>query len=419
MKRRLQIAILLGALAVWSQPALAEGKLNGTVRNATTGVPASGVDVILIQLQGGMETVANAKTDAQGRFHFENPALGQRPMLVRAIYRGVNFHQAVPPGRDTVEVEVFESTRDPKTVSFPSRVVVFQPNGASLLVGEEFSVQNSSKPPAAYFRTDGNFEFEIPDKAELQQAAAWGPSGMPTVQATMDRGANRYAIAYAFRPGESGVRLSYQLPYPSNQATVRLRSPYAAGRVIVVAPPSVQVAGTGLQPSGTEQGMNLYAHDALGAGTPLEISVSGSAPPPSVSTQSDPGGASDRESGATVQVLPSRLDSLKWPLVGGFAALFTLGAFFLFRRPLAAPAAGPLVGAEAPASRRRRSSSSAPASATPVMDALDRDVGTSLDALKDALFRLELRRQAGTISDEEYSRKRAETERILRDLVKG
>jgi hypothetical protein len=53
------------------------------------------------------------------------------------------------------------------------------------------------------------------------------------------------------------------------------------------------------------------------------------------------------------------------------------------------------------------------------MDSLDRDVGTSLDALKDAMFRLELRRQAGTISEEEYSRKRAEAEKILRDLVKG
>jgi hypothetical protein len=42
-----------------------------------------------------------------------------------------------------------------------------------------------------------------------------------------------------------------------------------------------------------------------------------------------------------------------------------------------------------------------------------------LDALKDTLFRLELRRQAGTISEEEYSRKRAEAERILRELVKG
>ena len=404
MRRAWYVAALLAAVTLCAQQARSEGKLKGTVRNATTGAAAAGVDVILIQLQGGMETVGNTKTDAQGRFKFENPALGQRPMLVRAIFRGVNFHQAVPPGTDTVQVEVFDSTRDPKTVVFPSRVVVLQPNGSSLLVGEEFSVQNSSKPPAAYFRADGNFEFEIPDTAELQQAAAWGPSGMPTVQATIDRGANRYAIAYAFRPGENGVRLSYQLPYSSNQATVRLKSAYATGHVILLAPPSVQVTGAGLQPSGTEQGMNLYAHDAVAAGMPLDISVSGTAPPPSASPQGDSGGAGAPEGGATVRVLPSRLDSLLWPLIGGFAVLFALGALFLFRRPLAVPAGGPPVGAAAVSSH---------------MNALDRDVGTSLDALKDTLFRLELRRQAGTISEEEYSRKRAEVERILRDLVKG
>ncbi len=422
MRRGLQIPILLAALALCAQQARADDKLDGTVRNATTGAAASGVDVILMQLQGGMETVGNTKTDAQGRFHFENPALGQRPMLVRAIYRGVNFHQAVPPGTSTVQVEVFDSTRDPKTVSFPSRVVVFQPNGSSLLVGEEFAVQNSAKPPAAYFRADGNFEFEVPEKAELNQVAAWGPSGMPTVQATIDRGTNRYAIAYAFRPGGNGVRVSYQLPYASNQATVRLKFPYATGHVILLAPPSVQVSGTGLQPSGTEQGMNVYAHDAVAAGTPMEINVSGTAPPPSASAPSDAGGGSAQDSGATVQVMPSRLDSLMWPVVGGFAALFALGAFFLFRRPVAVPAGGPNMEAALPASRPRRSGAPAPAappSTAPAMDTLDREVGTSLDALKDTLFRLELRRQAGTISEEEYSRKRAEAERILRDLVKG
>jgi hypothetical protein len=379
------------------------------------------VDVILIQLQGGMETVANTKTDAQGRFHLENAALGQRPMLVRAVYHGVNFHEAVPPGTNTVQVEVFDSTRDARGVSFPSRVIVFQPNGSSLLVGEEYSVQNSSKPPMAYFKADGNFEFDIPEKAELQQVAAWGPAGMPTVQAPIERGANRFAIAYAFRPGENGVRLAYQIPYPSSEATLRLKSPYATGHVIVLAPPSVQVSGVGLQLSGSEQGMSMYAHDALAAGTPLEISVSGTAPPPSASGPGDGGPGSPEANGGAVQVMPSRLETLAWPLVGGFAALFALLAFFLFRRPLAATAGEAAMHTGPPAAQGQRPHPAATSAtaAAPAMDTLDREVGTSLDALRETLFRLELRRQAGTISEEEYSRKRAEAERILRDLVRG
>ena len=46
-------------------------------------------------------------------------------------------------------------------------------------------------------------------------------------------------------------------------------------------------------------------------------------------------------------------------------------------------------------------------------------VATSLDYLKEQLFRLELRHQAGTISDAEYASERARAEKVLRDLVRG
>ena len=74
------------------------GTVHGAVKNGTTGKPAAGVQVILIQLQGGMQPVANTQSDAKGQFTFDNPSLGAQPMLVRAVYRGINFHQPVPPG---------------------------------------------------------------------------------------------------------------------------------------------------------------------------------------------------------------------------------------------------------------------------------------------------------------------------------
>jgi len=52
------------------------------------------------------------------------------------------------------------------------------------------------------------------------------------------------------------VRLSYELPYPNNAATVKLPTTYG-GRLLVVAPPSVQLTGDGLQMAGQEQGMNI------------------------------------------------------------------------------------------------------------------------------------------------------------------
>jgi len=394
------VALCLASLLAAS--VVAAGTLTGVVRNGTTGAPAAGVDVVLIQLQGGMETVANTRSDVQGRYRLEHPGIGRQPMLVRVSYRGVNFHQPVPPGRDTADVEVFEPTADARVVLVASRLIALQPNGSALLVGEEYTVQNNAKPPAAYYKADGSFEFQIPEDAELAQVSAWGPSGMPVVQTTIDRGNHRYAIAFAFRPGESGVRLSYQMPYASNQAVVRALSPYGAKRVMIIAPPSVQVVSAGFQPAGSEQGWSVYTREGVPAGALFDISVSGTAPMPSASEQQ--GRDADRP-GATVQALPARLDSLKWILLVGFAALFALGAVFLWRRPAAVS-----LGSNArPAAD----------STSHVTADVAHDIAQSLDQLKDTLFRLELRRQAGTISDEEYAREHSRAEKVLRDLVKG
>ena len=164
------------------------GTVNGVVHNGTNGnKPAPGVDVLLIQLQGGMQVVASTKTDAQGLYHIDNPAIGSGPMLIRAVYRGVNFHQPLTPGTTAVDVTVYEPTTDPKALQVPLRLLVFQPNGEKLMVGEEYSITNNSNPPAAYFKQDGNFEFTIPDGAELEQVSTFGPSGMPVKQGTIDK----------------------------------------------------------------------------------------------------------------------------------------------------------------------------------------------------------------------------------------
>ena len=73
---------------------------------------------------------------------------------------------------------------------------------------------------------------------------------MPVVQAPIDRGKNKYSVAYAFRPGENGVRFSYELPYGGNAASVKLPTVYPGARLVVVAPPTVQIAGEGLQSAG-------------------------------------------------------------------------------------------------------------------------------------------------------------------------
>ena len=406
--------LLFGAVAAQA------GVLHGTVRNGTTGKTVGGVEVILLQLQGGMQPVGNSRTDAQGKFTFDNASVGAQPMLVRAVYKGINFHTPLPPGRSDIEVAVFEPSKDPKTIAVGSRIVFFQPNGSMLTVGEEYAIQNNSQPPQAFFRSDGNFEFSIPDNAQLQQVAAAGPAGMPVVQAPIDKKNGRYAISYAFRPGQNTVRYSYEIPYPGDAATVKVPTVYPTARLLVVAPPSMQISGEGLQSSGQEQGMSVYSRENLTPATVVAVNVSGTAPPLQAGAAAADSGSQgqDAQGGAatvSVQQVPGRLDVLKWPLIGGFVVVFALGALLLTRKPVVAVVGGP--AAQPLGARAANAANSGPVSAG--MAQVDAAVGTSLDALKDQIFRLELRHQAGTISEQEYAQERARAEKVLRDLVRG
>jgi hypothetical protein len=417
------------------------GTVTGTVRNGTTGKPAAGVEMILIQLQAGMQPVANTKTDADGHYKFDHPGLGAGPMLIRAVYRGVNYHEPATPDKTTVDMQVFEPTDKATAISVTVRAIIVQPNGSDLAVTEEYNVANKTQPPLAYYRADGDFVFTLPEGAELGNVSAGATSGgMPVVQNPVDKGKNSHSIAYAFRPGDSQVSLTYKLPYPGNQASLPIISRYAVEHLGVFAPPSVQISGGGFAAAGQAQGFSAYTRDSVAANMPLLVSISGTAPPPaqeSAAAGNAPGDDTQNpsvnsriETGneapvASVTTLPARLDSLKWIIVGGFVALFALGSIYVARQPQpavgeetssAAISAPPPVPAKLSRKGRAASDSAGAASASAN---LDREVRGSLDELKDVLFRLELRREAGTISPADYTRERDRVQTALRDLVKG
>ncbi|HLJ23316.1 MAG TPA: hypothetical protein VKT71_04355 [Candidatus Acidoferrales bacterium] len=411
------------------------GTVSGVVHNGTNGnKAAAGVDVLLIQLQGGMSVVASTKTDADGRYHIDNPGIGQGPMLIRAVYRGVFFHQPLTPGTSTVDVTVYEPTTNPGAIQIPLRLLVFQPNGDKLMVGEEFSVQNNSNPPAAYFKQDGNFEFTIPQGAEIDQVSTFGPSGMPVRQGTIDKGKGRYAISYAFQPGQNGVRISYILPYSGNQAQFKESTTYDAQRVLLVIPPTMQVSSAGFTAAGTEQGFNVFSKESMKAGNSFDVSVSGTAPPPADASAGQPGDqANGHDSGpeSTLETAPARLGDEKWILLGGLAAIFAVGVGLLLRKPVVEaetapapppPAKGRKAQREAQRAAQQSANQAKPAPPVPVTQPVERvtqEVNSNLDSLKDTLLRLELRRQAGTITDAEYAVERGRAEQLLRDLVQG
>jgi hypothetical protein len=209
---------------------------------------------------------------------------------------------------------------------------------------------------------------------------------------------------------------------------VKIATVYPSARLLVVGSPTLQITGEGLQAGGQEQGMSVYGRENLAANSIMNVSVSGTAPPLQ-NAGNDAGGPTgqDAQQGSepaqTVQQIPGRLDVLKWPLIAGFVGIFALGAMLLARKPVVAVAGVPGLPVS-PASPSKMSPISIPSAGSPAnggsaMAQVDAAVGTSLDALKDQLFRLELRRQAGTISEQEYAAERAKAEKVLRDLVRG
>jgi hypothetical protein len=444
---RLLSLSLTGILAA----AVHAGTLSGTVINRTTGKATPNIDLTLLSPTQGMRELGSSKSDAQGRFTISNDAIGTAPVLVRATYHDVSYNTFAPPGRPEVEVEIYELSKDNKTVSIANHIIIFQPGNDKLIGAEEYIVRNASQPPQAYFRTEGNFEFVIPEKATLQQVSTVNATGMSVQQASIDKGKGHIAIAYPFRPGDTSIRLSYEMPYSASATSLKLTAVYPGVNTLVVVPPGVTVTGDGLTAAGQEQGMFLFAHEPLAAKASFNVKLSGVAAPQAADAGAGEGQGSgqggmpqegnSRTQTQDVQAVPGRLSEFKWPLLvlllagfAGLAILLSRKKVVVVQGPadevdIAEPATAEKKTAKAKpawaraAARAAAPSASATAASAAVLAAsiasVNAQVNSSLDTLKDEVFRLELRKQAGTISDEEYAREKTRVEKLLRDLVRG
>lgn len=427
------------------------GTLSGTVINRTTGNATPNIDLTILSPTQGMRELGSSKSDAQGRFTISNDAIGTAPVLVRATYHDVSYNTFAPPGRPEVEVEIYELSKDIKTVSIANHIIIFQPGNDKLIGAEEYIVRNASQPPQAYFRSEGNFEFVIPEKATLQRVSTVNATGMSVQQASIDKGKGHIAIAYPFRPGDTSIRLSYEMPYSASATSLKLSAVYPGVNTLVVVPPGVTVTGDGLTAAGQEQGMFLFAHEPLAAKASFNVKLSGVAAPQAADAGAGEGQGSgqggmpqegnSRTQTQDVQAVPGRLSEFKWPLLTLLLAGFAGLAMLLSRKKvvvvqgpadeldIAAPATAEKKTAKAkpasaPAPARTAAPSASPTAASAAVLAasiasVNAQVNSSLDTLKDEVFRLELRKQAGTISDEEYAREKTRVEKLLRDLVRG
>src|SRR5208282_3750654 len=151
--------------------------LTGTVTNGTTGKPAAGDEVILINIANGMDVAGSTKADSNGKFSFKLTG-GAEPHLICAVHQGVTYHQMAPPGTNSVDVEVYDVATKVSDLTVTADVLRFQA-GSGTMQGIRLFVVNNASSPAKTQMNDHNFEFYLPAGAKVEQLQARAPNGQP------------------------------------------------------------------------------------------------------------------------------------------------------------------------------------------------------------------------------------------------
>jgi hypothetical protein len=413
--------------------------LTGTVKNATTGKPAAGDEVVLLKLGQGMEESGRTKTDAKGQFSFKLDD-AQAPHLVRAIHQDVTYHRMAPPGTTSVALDVYDVAKKVDGIEVVADIMRIQAAQGQIEVTREFGVQNTSTPPRTQMN-EHNLEFYVPDGAHIieDSANATTEGGNPLKSAPVPEGEkNRYSFIFPLRPGLTRFEVTYQLPY-SGSANIDPKSIYPLEHFVVMAPKAMQftaaASSTGFKlinypnepdasvqvASNTRPGENL-AFKIAGEGTLDAGQQSGaqgasegeqSSGPPGAQATNRPGGGL----GPPIDA-PDPLQKYRWWILGGFAAVLLLGGVYVASRQQSAARAlkrqrsgAPMQGA------MQEEDDYEPAEITGVAasrrQTSPRPTSMLMEGIKEELFQLEVERKQGEISQADYEKAKAALDQTL------
>lgn len=409
--RRL-FSVVLALLVLLTTAALASAEtLTGAVTNATTGKPAAGDEVVLLNLSQGMNEAGRTKTDAKGRFSFKIEDSGG-PHLVRVDHQGVNYFPAggpIPPGSTSTEVQVYDSAKKLEGVSENVHLMRMQAQGGTLQVIELIALKNDSKPPRALI-SDRTWEIYLPEGAHIDGGVAQSPGGMPVNTAPVpdDTRKGLYYYVFPIRPGETRFQVAYHLPY-SGEMTLQPRALGKLQHFGVLLPKSMQfsasVPGMFSPVPDQDNQSTLQVATAVTPGKDLSFRIRGEGILPDDSAagqqqaQAQPGGDMPGRPGGGLgnpEGTPDPLHQYRWAILGACAALLALGGFWVVAR------SQPTTNAVAEPPQ--------PAPATGNGDVL-------LHALKEELFQLEMDRQQGRISEAEYATAKSALDQTLQRAI--
>jgi hypothetical protein len=410
--------LLILCVSPLSSASLSAETITGTVNNGTTGRPAAGDDVILITLGQGMDETARTRTDASGHFSFQLPDTG--PHLIRAIHQGVTYHRMAPPGTNSVELQVFDASRNVAGVSVTADVMRFQAQGSELQGIRLFAVNNASDPPRTQMHGK-DFEFFLPDGAQIDQGMAMTAGGQPVnFSPIREKDKNRYGFVFPLRPGETQFQVVFHVRY-SGELSIDPKALYAAQHFVVMVPKTMQFTpapGVVFQsmedPRQSDALVRVVSNMQVGQPLSFRISGTGTLDEPGNDSQGAPHPVEDQtvtpaagntrpEGGLGTSVgAPDPLRRYRWYILAAFGLLLGVGAlYFYFTNRSRALTVG-----------RKESASTSDAPTTSSRSDL------LLEELKNEMFQLEVEHKQGRISDPEYKQARAALDRTLRRAIK-
>jgi len=432
------LAVLFLAAAASAQT------LTGVVKNATTGKPGAGDEVILITLGNGMEEAGRTKADSKGNFSFKLEQQG--PHLVRVIHQEVTYHRMAPPGTTSVEVEVYDVGKSVEGIEVVADIMRFQAQQGQLQIERTFAVQNNSKPPRTQMN-EHNLEFYVPEGATINEGQAMTAGGQPVKSAPVPEGEkskNKYSFLFPLRPGETRFNVVYSVPYTGSM-NIDPKSVYPLQHFVAIAPKSMnfepsQGAGYNLTNFPGQPDANVEVASNAGLGQPLAFKLSGEGTLAAPSDENGQGGAqpqagANRPGGGLGPPIdaPPPLRQYQWWILGGIAAVLLVGGFFIASRQQSANRAArakgkPLTTMEedeetyepAPVTAARESRLSRPA-AQPAMQVAtepSRPRTMLLEGLKEELFELEVEHKQGRITQQEYETTKAALDQTLQRALK-
>lgn len=410
--------------------------VSGTVTDKTTGRPAVGDAVALLDVQAGMAQAATATTDARGHYTLNEPGAG--PYLIRVTHQGAGYFIAAPQGGGAGDIPVYDVAAKVPGVAIEAHVIEAEAENGQLKVDERYFVHNDSTPPTTQW-SPRSFSIVLPPNATVNDVGAQRPGGLPTsVKLNPDGPKGRYSFNFPIEPSqgekETIFQVSYTLPYASGQFRFKTEESLPADNVAILLPLSMsltQGAGARFVSVNADPGVQTLLAKHVAPDQAMDFTISGTGSMPREDQGGGQGGGQAAQGtqgsnqmatgpgspggGIGVPIdTPGPLTKYRWWILAALGLMLATTAAFLLRKPrMALAGAGATTGLPVYGGAAGSTSSGAALAGAAVTKN-----AALLNALKEELFALESDKISGTISPVEYAEAKAALETVLKRALK-